>query len=121
MKVRVIYQADGVVSIMNADWSKKKADETEADFFDRNQDKIPHLAGLPYDDIDNSELPPDRSTREKWRGQQGQGVHVDDTIVTDQDKMDALEVEIDVELAKTNPNFKKLIQAQIKLRRKQLD
>jgi len=48
-----------------------------ADIFSRQLAKAPELAGLPYAYIEQSELPPTREHRDRWRLRDGRVVVVD--------------------------------------------
>ena len=90
-KVRVFYRLDGGVSIFHPAPKSKRPDETEDAWFERVSAKAmrPNVYddegklldgspyhGLPYDDVDVSTLPADRSTRDAWEGEKGKGVKV---------------------------------------------
>jgi len=75
MKVRILYNADGVSIIHPAPKSKRK-EETEEQWFERVFSKATP-DGAEYDDIDESELPQDREDRNAWKGSKGKGVSID--------------------------------------------
>lgn len=81
--------------------------ETEQEHLDRYYQEVavkrPNLAGLDYDDIDSSQLPP-RADRDKWRGSKAAGLAVDLSVVTVAERRQALEDALDAELAKPNPD-----------------
>ena len=77
-KVRVIYRPDGDVTVIHPVRSKRP-NETDDEYYEQVFTKSMQgaLAGLPYDDIDKSELPPDRTDRNGWeRHASGKGIHV---------------------------------------------
>lgn len=120
-KVRVYYEVGGKVHIVRPIEKSRRPNETEAQWLKRVYEKTEvHKRGLLFDDIDTVNLPA-YNTRAKWRGSKGQGVKVDDTIVTIPEKIKALEDEMDTELAKTNPNMPKVMRAQRKLDKKEYD
>lgn len=118
MKHRIVYKPDGSVSIINPIPEAKREDETEEEFLTRNQNKIPALAGLPYDDVEKDDLPADRSQRDKWRGSKGAGVYVDESVITEPERRKALEEELDLELERQNPNPVTAIRLQRRLQKK---
>jgi len=75
--VRVVYRVDGGVSII----IPAKSDHTINDF-NATMDKDPSLKGMPYDDIDSSQLPYDENgkfkDRQYWTGEKGKGVKIDE-------------------------------------------
>jgi hypothetical protein len=68
--VRVVYKPDKSVVIIIP--SKGGDYETKVQDCVRES----HLEGLPYDDIDSSQLPQDRANRQFWEGEKGLGVSV---------------------------------------------
>jgi hypothetical protein len=78
------------------------------------------LEGLPHDDIEPSELP-SRKDRDKWRGKKGQGIYIDHSIITEAEKRQAIEDELDAELTKDNPDAIKAVRLQRKLDKRQYD
>lgn len=73
------------------------------------------LEGLPFEDVDPSTLPQDRKNRDKWRGKKGKGIKVDPSVVTVAEKRQAVEDELDTELAKASPDSVQAIKLQRKL------
>lgn len=69
-KCRVVYKSDKTVSVIHPVPKSKRPDETEKEWLKRvfNKAMRGELKGLPYDDIDDSELPP-REDRRFWRGE----------------------------------------------------
>lgn len=123
-KVRVFYKPDGQVSIVHpAPNARRKrvvisandrevlVDETDDAFFKRIMARTvaanPALTGLDYEDVNKTTLP-DRDKRGKWRGSKGQGVKIDNTVITTVERRQALEDEIDSELLKPTPDFKQI-------------
>ena len=70
MKVRVVYKVDKTLAVIYPAAKSKRPDETEEEWLERVFTKAMQgeLAGLPYDDIDDSELP-SREDRQFWRGE----------------------------------------------------
>jgi len=93
MKVRVVYKPDGTVAVIHPAPKSRRPKETEAAWLARVFDKplapvyakngagetvqVNPLHGLPFDDIDISELPQTRKYREAWRGEKGIGIVID--------------------------------------------
>lgn len=105
-KCRVYYRPDGTVAVVHPVFKARRLDETEQEFLDRayaKAEKESGLTGLDFDDTDTANLP-DRKDRDKWRGQKGQGVRVDPSVVTRAERRQAVEAQLDAELAKPNPN-----------------
>lgn len=77
MKVRVVYRQDKTIAVIHPAPKSKRPDETEGEWLERAFAKAVQgkLAGLPYDDIDDSELPP-RDARDAWEGEKGRGISV---------------------------------------------
>ncbi len=86
--------------------------EAELECMDRIYSRNDTLKNLPYDDLDPSQLPQDRSQRDKWRGSKGQGVRIDDALVTKNEKLEELQDRLDTELDKNSPNQTKVIRYQ---------
>lgn len=76
-KVRVVYKPDKSVTIIYPVKNSKGVNETEVQWLNRVFTKAMQgeLKGLPYDDIDSSQLP-DRKYRKAWEGQKGIGVSI---------------------------------------------
>lgn len=100
MKCRVYYKADGNVIITYLIEEGRRKEESDKSFLDREMAKTTDLAALEYDDIDETDLPD--SQWDKWRGSKGNGVHIDDTVITNSEKLAALNEEIDDELIKAD-------------------
>lgn len=118
MKCRIVYKPDGQVSIIHPAPNARMPKETENAFLKRVFEKTMSdsgFKGLPYEDVDKSTLPQDRKDRDKWRGNKESGIYVDHTIVTEQEKRQAVEDQLDAELAKDEPNSVKVIGLQRKL------
>jgi hypothetical protein len=83
--------------------------ESDADFLDRvyqkvikriNPDEPSELEGLPFMDINTSELP-DRANRDKWRMKPTDSKpKIDHSIITAKEKRQSIENQLDVEIAK---------------------
>jgi len=123
-KCRVYYHPDGKVDIVYPSPNyPKKGGESETDWLARIYQETEielGMQGLPFDDIDRSELP-DRSNKMKWRGSKGNGIHIDNTIVTEREKKEAIEADLDAELAKPAPNAIKAMRLQRKLDKREYD
>lgn len=70
MKIRVVYKPDQIIVDIHPAPNSKRPDETEEEWQERVFTKAMQgdLAGLPYNDMDDSELPP-REDRRFWRGE----------------------------------------------------
>lgn len=89
MKVRVVYKPDKTVAIIHPAPKSKRKDETEEEWLERvftkamqpqkEGQQVNPLYGLPYDDIDSSELPQSREDRNAWEGEKGKGVSINTT------------------------------------------
>lgn len=82
MKVRVIYKPDKSVSIIYPAPKSKRPNETEKQWLKRvfTKSMQSNLQGLPYDDIDASELPQSREDRDAWKGTKETGIYIDDNL-----------------------------------------
>lgn len=78
MKVRVVYKPDKTVAVVHPAPKSKRENETEEEWLERIFTKAmqEELKGLPYDDIDSSELPQSREDRNAWEGEKGKGIRV---------------------------------------------
>ena len=67
-RVRCVYRADKSVVVIHPAPKSKGADEMEGQWLERVFDKAMQgeLKGLPYEDIDDSELPAIRDDRGAW-------------------------------------------------------
>lgn len=77
MKCRVIYKPDKSIAIHYPALKSKHPNETEEQWLERVFTKMsarPDLNGLPYDDIDQSELPQNWQDGDVWEGEKGLGV-----------------------------------------------
>ena len=83
-KVRVVYKADKTVSIIHI--VSQRDGETEEQTLQRIQDKDPALKGFPFADMDISKLPVRDKNRNKWRGEKGKGVWIDQSVKTEAEK-----------------------------------
>jgi hypothetical protein len=116
---RVFYRVDGSVAINHPNPRYKMSEETDEEFLDRMASKAVEgdssLQGLEYEDMDTSQLP-DRSNgkRNKWRGAKGQGVHIDESVITAYD----IRQQLDEELDKSSPNPVTILKLQRKLQKR---
>lgn len=120
MNCRVIYRGDGSVVVIHPAPKAQMLGETEDDFLKRvfgKAVKDTELEGLPCDDVDPSALP-ERKHRNKWRGSKGKGVRVDHSVVTVAERRQAVEDELDAELAKETPDSVHALKLQRKLQKK---
>ena len=121
-KVRVFYKPDGKVTVRTPVLKSKRSNETEQEWLIRvfelrdgidpkTRKVIPHrLKGLPFDDVDDSELPVRiDATRGKWRGTKGEGIHIDHSVVLPWEVIVSKQAELDAELAKEEPDMVTLI------------
>ena len=78
MKVRIVYKPDKSVIVIHPAPKSRRPDETEKEWLERvlNKSMQGGLEGLPYDDVDKSELPQSREDRSAWEGEKGKGVKV---------------------------------------------
>lgn len=81
MKVRVVYKADKSVSVIHPAPRSRRPNETEDEWLERvfSMAMVGELNGLPYDDVETSELPVDRRDRNAWEGEKGKGISVNYT------------------------------------------
>lgn len=77
-KVRIVYKPDKSVAIIYPAPKSRRPDETEDQWLERVFTKVMQgeLKGLPYDDIDKSELPQTREDRGAWEGEKGKGISI---------------------------------------------
>ena len=108
-KVRVFYRPDGGVSVVHTLRHNCFEEESEEECLIRTaQDHPLMLEGVPYDDLDKSQIPQDRTDRDKWRGAPGQGIWVDHSLVTKREKIEELESKLNEELDKDYPNLRRV-------------
>lgn len=77
-KVRCVYKPDKSVAIIYPAPKSKRKDETEEKWLERVFGKAMQgeLKDLPYDDVDESELPQSREDRNAWEGEKEEGISV---------------------------------------------
>jgi len=79
-KVRVVYRGDKTIAIIHPAPKSRRPKEPENEWlervFTRAMQQDEGLIGRPYDDIDASELPQDRTYRGLWRGEKGNGIRI---------------------------------------------
>lgn len=114
MKVIIVYRPDSKVSVIHPNYSNKKEDETEDVFLERVRLKT-NVSDHPFDIVDKTSLPQDRSKRDKWRGEKGKGIKIDESIITLAEKRQALEDELDAELENPSGNPMKALKLQRRL------
>lgn len=95
MKVRIVYKPDKTVAVIHPAPKSKRKDETEEEWLERVFAKAMQgeLEGLPYDDIDSSELPQSREDRNAWEGEKGKGISVN-TVKAEQIRKEKKKVEL---------------------------
>ena len=76
MKVRILYQEDGTVSIIHPAPKSRRKDESESDWLKRVFDKATP-EGVEYEDVNKSTLPQSREFRSAWTGKKGKGIRID--------------------------------------------
>lgn len=111
-KARVYYKADGSVSIEYFVQEACSEGEAEKACMDRLSIKSGH-EGMPYDDIDPAhDLPKDRATRDKWRGEKGRGIWVEDSLTTRKEKIEEYRSKIEEELDRERPDPSRVLKLQ---------
>ena len=75
--------------------------------------------GMAYDDVEDHEVPSDRTNRDKWRGEKGKGIYIDDSVKSDEERKKEVEDELIEELNKENPDTIKALKLRMKLDRKE--
>ena len=119
MNTRIIYKKDKTVVQLRPDEKTRRKGETDKQMIDRLYKKMveaqPELKGLPYEDKHPDELP--KTDGAKWRGSKGKGVHEDETVKTEAEKRQALEYDIDSELALDAPDLLKIARLQRRLQK----
>lgn len=117
--VRVVYRADDTVAVIHPAIKSRRPGESDAALLIRvgqkAMDADPLLIGRPFEDVNKSTLPPDRTLREKWRKKQGGGVEIDHSFITKAEKRKAVEDDLDAELDKASPDPVKVLKFQRKL------
>ena len=111
-KVRVVYRADGGISVIHPAPNSRREDETEAEWFERVFSKSMHdeLEGCDYDDVNTSNLPQTRKYREAWTGSKGKGISID---AAKKVKGDSGELPKGGERSEADRDREKLIQAEM--------
>ena len=71
MKVWIVYKPDGSVAVIHPAPKSRRDNETEEQWYDRIFTKTmqgnKNLTDLPYEDIDDTELPKTRENRNSWK------------------------------------------------------
>jgi len=78
MKVRILYKEDGTIGVIHPAPKSKNSDETDEQWLERVFNKATPEE-LEYEDIDESELPKDRETRNAWTKKKGKKIEIDKT------------------------------------------
>jgi len=80
MIVRVVYRQNKTVAVIWPAVESRRPREAKAKWLKRVFDKAmaqdPDLYGMPYDNIESSELPQDRENRNAWEGEKSKGIWV---------------------------------------------
>lgn len=76
MKARILYRADGGISVIHPAPKSRRKDESEAEWLERVFDKATP-DGCDHDDVDESEIPANRKYRNAWTGSKGKGISID--------------------------------------------
>lgn len=80
------------------------------DILNKNKEVVRYaLVGVPFEDLDDSELPSTKTDREKWRGSKSSGVHIDNSVVTMAEKRQAVKDARAVLLTKGMPTAKNVM------------
>lgn len=119
MKVIVFYRPNGEITVRNIAWKNRLEGESEDDFLARvvSSKPVMGIVDCPYDIMEDTDLPQDRSARGKWRGVKDEGISIDNSIITRQEKMEKIEKDIDAELVKPNPDIASVMRLQRKLQK----
>lgn len=80
MKVRILYNKNGSISVFYPARKSKRPEETEEQWYKRVADKSTP-EGVEYDDVDSSEIPTDRSKRNCWTGKKGKGISIGNELL----------------------------------------
>ena len=108
---RVFFRKDGGVSITYFVTGYCVGGETILQCMDRLTQSFPEK-NLDYEDVSLADIPRDRSTRDKWRGEKGKGIWVDEKLVTKADKVKEYTEALDAELDKDTPDASKVLKLQ---------
>ena len=123
-KRKVYYETDGNVRILVPAQNCRRVNESDTDLFNRivadAERKDPSLVSMDSEEKDVRDFPVgyDNSNREKLRGEKGQPLRIDNTVVTQAEKRKTVEDELDAELAKQSPSAVKAIKLNRKLEKK---
>jgi len=79
-RVRVVYKPDNSVAIIHPAPKSKQPNESTEEWHKRVFAGAMQgdLMGLPYDDLDISDLPQNRKNRDAWEGKKGEGITVNE-------------------------------------------
>lgn len=92
---RIYFKPDGKIAVVT---------------FVGDNEEPSNLKGLPYKDIDSSQLPQDRKTRDKWRWNLvDKIIYIDNSVILKREQIEAKTVELDTELAKPTPDVIKAL------------
>ena len=110
-KVRVYYEKDGRVLITSFVAEACIHGETDTACMDRITIQN-SMGNMEYEDMFPQDLPQDRTFRDKWRGAKGRGIHIDQSIITQQDKIKEYRTQLEEELDKESPNPSRVLKMQ---------
>ena len=116
-KVRIVYRPDETIATIIPAMKSKRPNETLDEFYERVFRKAMASGGMAdcdYDDVSPDTLP-DRSMRDKWRGNKQTGIKIDKSIVLPHEKKQKDKDSISSELDKTSPDLLKVIKLQQKI------
>jgi hypothetical protein len=121
-KIRILYQPDEQVVLLHPALKNRRLGESEEQHLKRYYkeiiSKFPKYKDLPFEDKHVDDLP--KEDREKWRGSKGNGVRIDESIKTVQEKRKVVEDALDAELAKPDGDPMKALRLQRKLNKTSL-
>ncbi len=126
LKRRIFYRADSTIRAIVCPAPKGKlSNETEAEWLERiylDASVKGGFSSLDYDDVLITDLPDKKVYPvEKWRGNKGNPITIDNTVETDAEKRQKIEDDLDAELAKQNPNAVAALKLQRKLDKREYD
>ncbi len=107
---RVFHRPDGTIAILRPSQKIKPDNETDQQFLERivaKDTKGTELENLDFEDKLASELP-DRAKRNKWRWKAGQGIYIDESVITRNETRASIRAKIDAELNKSQPDAGKI-------------
>lgn len=106
MKIRAFYKPNGEVILMYLVRPLKEG-ETYEQALDAESSRASY-GTLPHDDYDPKDFP-DKTKKDKWRGEKGKGIWIDESIVTPKELIAQKKKELQEELAKESPDPVKVV------------